>query len=277
MSQQSSAKKNRKKRTAEKPEAAKADKQLKREALLGQALDAVEQQIDSYIFDNENDGELEQDGATLEQDGAALEQDGAVQSRDLVLGEQDARDRALHEELIHEDVAWQGSFFDVNRLSVKLPDGHEAFRDVVRHPGAVAIVALSDDGRICLVRQYRSSLGRVTVEIPAGKMEPGEDPLDCAERELSEETGFKAERMAFLTSIATAPGFADEIIHVYMATGLQQNVAQPDEDEFIHVDLVPLDELVDAVLDGRIEDAKTIVGALVCDAVAHRLHPSTAD
>jgi ADP-ribose pyrophosphatase len=146
-----------------------------------------------------------------------------------------------------------------------------AQRDVVRHPGAVAIVALTDDGRICLVRQYRTALGRVTVEIPAGKLDPGEDPLECANRELLEETGMRAERMAFLTTIATGVGFCDELIHMYMATGLSFAASDPDADEFINVDLVPLDELIDAVLDGRIEDCKTVTGALICDAVAHRL------
>ncbi|MEE1273592.1 MAG: NUDIX hydrolase, partial [Olegusella sp.] len=121
------------------------------------------------------------------------------------------------------------------------------------------------------VRQYRTALGRVTVEIPAGKLAPGEDPLDCASRELMEETGLRAEQIAFLTTIATSCGFADELIHIYLATGLTQGTSSPDADEFINVDLVPLTELVDAVLDGRIEDAKTVVGALICDAVAHRL------
>lgn len=193
--------------------------------------------------------------------------------RHLVLGEDDPRDAGLAERVISEDVAWQGRIFNVDRLDVRLPDGRAAVRDVVRHPGAVAIVALTDDGRICLVRQYRTALGRVTVEIPAGKLDPGEDPLDCANRELLEETGMRAQSMAFLTTIATSVGFADELIHIYLATGLAFDRSSPDADEFINVDVVPLEELVDAVLDGRIEDAKTVVGALACDAVAHRLTP----
>ena len=172
-----------------------------------------------------------------------------------------------------EDVAWTGRIFNVDRLRVELPDGRMAIRDVVRHPGAVAVVALTEDGRICLVRQYRTALGRVTVEIPAGKLAPGEDPLECANRELLEETGMTAERIAFLTTIATSDGFCDELIHIYMATGISFSRSNPDADEFINVDLVPLGELVDAVLDGRIEDAKTVVGALVCDAISHRLDP----
>lgn len=198
---------------------------------------------------------------------------GAPEERDLVLGDDDPRDADLAERPLTEDVAWTGRIFNVDRLRVELPDGRVAIRDVVRHPGAVAIVALTEDGRICLVRQYRTALGRVTVEIPAGKLAPGEDPLECADRELLEETGMSAEKIAFLTTIATSDGFCDELIHIYMATGLEFSRSDPDADEFINVDLVPLEELVDAVLDGRIEDAKTVVGALICDSVMHRLAP----
>ncbi|ADK67165.1 NUDIX hydrolase [Olsenella uli DSM 7084] len=230
---------------------------------LGEAIDAMAGSARAFTFD----GDLP----------AADHESGAPESRRLVLGEEDPRDSGLAEHVVSEDVAWTGRIFNVDRLRVRMPDGREALRDVVRHPGAVAVVALTDDGRICLVRQYRTALGRVTVELPAGKLDPGEDPLDCAVRELAEETGVRAERMAFLTTIATSAGFADELIHIYMATGLRVTRSSPDDDEFINVDLVPLSELVDAVLDGRIEDAKTVVGALVCDAVARRLAPTSEE
>ena len=196
---------------------------------------------------------------------------GAPEERELVLGDDDPRDAGLAEHPLTEDVAWTGRIFNVNRLQVELPDGRRALRDVVRHPGAVAIVALTEEGRICLVRQYRTALGRVTVEIPAGKLSAGEDPLECANRELLEETGMVAEKMAFLTTIASSDSFCDELIHIYMATGLTFAKSSPDDDEFINVDLVEVGELVDAVLDGRIEDAKTVVGALLCDAIGRRL------
>lgn len=196
---------------------------------------------------------------------------GAPEERELVLGDDDPRDAGLAEHPLTEDVAWTGRIFNVNRLQVELPDGRRALRDVVRHPGAVAIVALTEEGRICLVRQYRTALGRVTVEIPAGKLSAGEDPLECANRELLEETGMVAEKMAFLTTIASSDGFCDELIHIYMATGLTFSKSSPDDDEFINVDFVEVSELVDAVLDGRIEDAKTVVGALLCDAIGRRL------
>lgn len=238
--------------------------------------DQTLQAEDAQVHDTHDTGaaDLLETTAAYTYDGDRSSQDhtsGLPQERDLVLGDDDPRDAALAEHVETEDVAWRGRIFDVDRLQVKLPDGREAVRDVVRHPGAVAIVALTEDGKICLVRQYRTALGRVTVEIPAGKLAPGEDPLDCASRELMEETGFHAQQIAFLTTIATSCGFADELIHIYMATGLTPGSSSPDADEFINVDLVPLTELVDAVLDGRIEDAKTVVGALICDAVAHRL------
>ena len=223
------------------------------------AIGDMSEAVQAYTFDGDRS------------DAAGHHESGEPLRRGLVLGEEDPRDIDLHEIPRTEDTMWQGRIFDVNRLNVALPDGRMAQRDVVRHPGAVAIVALTDDGRICLVRQYRTALGRVTVEIPAGKLDPGEDPLECANRELLEETGMRAERMAFLTTIATGVGFCDELIHMYMATGLSFAASDPDADEFINVDLVPLDELIDAVLDGRIEDCKTVTGALICDAVAHRL------
>ncbi len=218
--------------------------------------------------------EMRDSVAAFTYDGDRESQDhvsGVPEERGLVLGDDDPRDAGLAEKPLTEDVAWTGRIFNVNRLQVELPDGRRALRDVVRHPGAVAVVALTEEGRICLVRQYRTALGRVTVEIPAGKLDPGEDPLECAGRELLEETGMVAEKMAFLTTIATSDGFCDELIHIYMATGLSFDKSSPDADEFINVDLVEVGELVDAVLDGRIEDAKTVVGALLCDAISRRL------
>ena len=218
--------------------------------------------------------------AAFTYDGDRASQDhlsGAPEERELVLGDDDPRDAALAESPVTEDVAWTGRIFNVDRLRVQLPDGRNAIRDVVRHPGAVAIVALTDEGRICLVRQYRTAMGRVTVEIPAGKLAPGEDPLECASRELLEETGMEAEKIAYLTTIASSAGFCDELIHIYMATGLSFSKSSPDADEFINVDLAEVSELLDAVLDGRIEDAKTVVGALLCDAISRRLADASSE
>lgn len=205
-----------------------------------------------------------------------IEEIAGAEDTQLVLGDDDERDADLHEEILSQETAWSGKIFDVECLEVKLPNGRVSRRDVVRHHGAVAIVALTESGKIALVRQYRTALDRVTVEIPAGKLEPGEDPLDCAKRELKEETGFVPGRIAYLTTIASSCGFSDELIHLYLATQLSFEGANPDEDEFLNVDLVDVQELVDAVLDGKIEDAKTVVGALACDVMAHRLAAETA-
>lgn len=190
----------------------------------------------------------------------------------LVLGDDDPRDAALHEKILSEESAWKGRILDVSNIEVELPNGHRAGRDVVRHPGASAVVALTKTGKILLVRQYRTAIDRVTVEIPAGKLDSkGEDPLECAKRELLEETGFRAGKIRKLTQIVTTCGFCDEMIHIYLATDLEFDAPNPDDDEFINVDIVPLGEAIDAVLDGKIEDAKTIVGILACDAISHRL------
>ena len=213
---------------------------------------AGEEELDATVLDGEPGGDME-DTPTL------------------VLGDDAPHDAELHEKILSEESVWKGRIIDVKKLEVELPNGRHSSRDIVRHCGASAVVALTDSGKIVLVRQYRTALDRVTVEIPAGKLDPGEDPLDCAKRELHEETGFRPGRIRFLTTIATTPGFCDEVIHIYLATQLEFDAADPDPDEFVNVDLVPLSELIDAVLDGKIEDAKTVVGALACDAVAHRL------
>lgn len=178
---------------------------------------------------------------------------------------------SIQETPIMEQTLFEGLIFNVNRVDVRLPNGTMSQRDIVRHPGAVGIVALTDSGKICLVRQWRATLDRATLEIPAGKLEPGEDPLVCAKRELKEETGMTAGNIAFLTTLAPSIGCSDELIHLYMATDLSCGDAHPDADEFVKAELIDLDTCINLVLDGRIEDAKTVVGALICDAISRRL------
>lgn len=177
----------------------------------------------------------------------------------------------LSETILESHISWRGDFLAAEDLTVCLPNGRLGHRDVLRHPGAVAVIALTDDGKMVLVHQYRVALEQVTVEIPAGKLEPGEDPARAAARELLEETGYMAQRMAYLGPIAPAAGYSDELLHLYMAMGLTFEGASPDEDEFINVDLVDVNEMVDMVLDGKVVDSKTVVGVLLCDAISRRM------
>ena len=177
----------------------------------------------------------------------------------------------LDERIVNSRPVFRGGFLNVDAVDIVLPNGNEKVHEVIRHPGAVAIIALDGEGRILLVHQYRTALERVTIEIPAGKLDPGEDPAEAATRELSEETGYHAGRMEYLVPIATAAGYSDEIIHLFMAADLTPGEAHPDDDEFVASEWVPLDTLIDSVLDGRIEDSKTVIGALICDSLRHRI------
>lgn len=182
-----------------------------------------------------------------------------------------AGDPALEETILDSKRVFEGGFLKIDAVDVKLPNGNVKTHEVVRHPGAVCIIALDDTERVLLVRQYRTALERVTIEIPAGKLDAGEDPLEAVRRELSEETGYTAQNIRHIASIALAAGYSDEVIHLYMATDLSAGQAHPDEDEFIAVEWVGLECLIDSVLDGRIEDSKTVIAALICDALRHRL------
>ncbi len=140
--------------------------------------------------------------------------------RGFVPGEGDERDRSLHERPLGEEPVWQGGVIRVEDMAVELPDGTLAQRDIVRHPGGVGVVALTDECLVALVRQYRAPFDRVTVEIPAGKIEPGEDPLEAARRELVEETEYTAGELVPLVSVAPSPGYTDEVVRVYLARDL---------------------------------------------------------
>lgn len=180
-------------------------------------------------------------------------------------------DDDLAETIVGSTAVWRGSYLNVDAVDIELPNGKTAVHEVIRHPGAVAIIAIDGMGRILLVHQYRTALERVTREIPAGKLNPGEEIEDCARRELEEETGYRAGEMRYLIPVAMAPGYSDEIIHLFMATDLVRGEVHPDEDEFISVEWADLKDFINEVLDGKVEDSKTIIAAFICDAIAHRL------
>ena len=164
------------------------------------------------------------------------------------------------EERVSGEVVYAGKFFQVYKDVVRLPDGAEGMRDYLRHPGAVAIVALTEAGHVVLERQYRYPLARELVEIPAGKLEPGEAHLETGKRELLEETGYTAAGWRYLGRIHNAVGYSDEGIELWLATGLQQGKSALDEGEFLEVFTLPFDEALAMAADGRISDVKTIVG-----------------
>lgn len=155
---------------------------------------------------------------------------------------------------------YTGKVVTLNIDTVRLPNGETIQLETIRHPGAAAVVPVKDDGTVVLVRQFRHAAGGFIYEIPAGKLHPGEAPLHCASRELEEEVGYRGSSFELLSSIFTAPGFADEVIHVYMATGLTRGTQQLDRDEVLDVIEMPLAEAVGKIEDGTIRDAKTIVG-----------------
>jgi len=180
------------------------------------------------------------------------------------MAEVNDNDKDLIEKKLKSEKIFDGTLLHVRRDTVLLPDGKQATREWIVHPGASAVLPILPDGKIILVRQYRYPVGCVTLEIPAGKLDaPDEDPLDCAKRELAEETGYHAEHIEKMTTIATTVGFSNEKIHIYSAEGLTPGKQSLDPDEFIHVVRVPLDEAVEMAKDGRIIDAKSIVAILM--------------
>jgi ADP-ribose pyrophosphatase len=171
----------------------------------------------------------------------------------------------LTEHFVSGGRVYDGGLLKVHRDIVRLPDDTEAYREYIRHPGAVAVVALFDDGRVLLERQYRYPNRRDFIEIPAGKLEPGEPHLDTAKRELLEETGYVAAQWTRLCVIHTAIGYTDESIELFLAKGLTENTRKLDAGEFLETMLVPFDEAIAMIRDGRITDSKTVVGLLWVD------------
>lgn len=164
----------------------------------------------------------------------------------------------LDENFLCSKVGFTGRLLQVNIDTVTLPNGRETTRELIHHPGAVGIVPILDDGRMIFVKQYRYPVGTVLYEIPAGKLDPGEEPDVCAVRELSEETGYTAKTWQKLTSIVTTPGFTDEVIHLYAARGLEKYAQHTDEDEFIDIVALTPEQVKQMVLDGEIYDSKTL-------------------
>ncbi len=184
-------------------------------------------------------------------------------------------DSQLRETFLSKDEIYPGKIIRVETWQVALPNGGTALREIVRHNGASAIVPVDGAGMVTMVRQHRVAIDKCTWEIPAGKLDsPNEDPFDAAKRELEEETGLQAEHWQKLTSMYTTPGFCNERITIYLATGLSQHPAHPDEDEFLRIKKIPLDDAIAQCVSGEIQDGKTLVGLLLArQALAARDMP----
>ena len=167
-------------------------------------------------------------------------------------------DPALDEIFVSSKPAFDGRLLHVHVDTVRLPNGRTSTREMADHQGAIAVVPILPDGSIIFVKQYRYPLGTVMYEIPAGKIDPGEDKDACAVRELSEETGYEADHWQYLGAIATTPGFTNEIIYLYAATGLHSHSQHTDPDEFVAVEVVPHEKILPMIEDGTLYDAKTL-------------------
>ncbi len=177
-------------------------------------------------------------------------------------------DESLMEKTLAEEKIFDGHVVHLTRATVELPSGRTSTREVVRHVGAAAVVAVDETGRVAVVRQWRCAAGRVLLEIPAGKLDAfGADRLEAAKRELREETGLTASSFRHLADILTTPGFSDEVIGLYLATGLSQGESQPDDDEFLNVEFIDIRTLLNSIHAGEIEDAKTICAVLLAQPI----------
>lgn len=171
------------------------------------------------------------------------------------------------EKILSTKNIYEGTVINLDLLEVELPNGKRAKRDIVRHPGGAFVVPINEKGEIYMVRQFRKPMEKISLEVPAGKLDPGEDPAVCAERELREETGLTASKITHLLSTHTSPGFCDELLHMYVATGLQEGDACTDEDEFLSVEKIHVEKLLEMVLEGEITDSKTIMGILFAERI----------
>jgi ADP-ribose pyrophosphatase len=174
-------------------------------------------------------------------------------------------DQHLREERITGEDIYGGIFLKMKRDTVSLPDGQQAVREYLTHPGAVAIMALLDDGRVLLERQYRYPIAKACIEIPAGKLDPNENPLLCAQRELAEETGYTAKKWSYIRRIHPVISYSTEFIDIYLAEGLVPGANHLDEEEFLDVFAAPLEQLITWVEEGEITDVKTTISAYWLD------------
>ncbi len=166
------------------------------------------------------------------------------------------------EKTVQSEEKFQGKILRLRVDTVELPNGGRSTREIVEHPGGVGVVAVDADDMVYLVRQFRKPYDQIITEIPAGKLDAGEDPRECGIRELSEETGLTAGQFISLGEIYPSPGYAAESLYLYLALDLTDGMAHLDADEFLEVEKIPLSKAADLVMNGELKDAKTVVGIL---------------
>jgi len=171
------------------------------------------------------------------------------------------------EKTISTEEIFKGRIINVNVDTVELPNGHSATRELVKHPGGVGVIGVDSNRRVVTVKQYRKPFDKVIEEIPAGKLEYGEDPMKAAKREFEEETGLFAKEITPIGTFYSSPGFCDEKIHLYLATDFENVGQHPDEDEFLEIYYRNLDDLVKEVLNGEISDGKTAIAVLAAKQI----------
>ena len=166
-------------------------------------------------------------------------------------------------EILKKETLFEGRIFSVQRQHLRLPDGREIASEIVSHPGAITLVPVDDQGNILFVRQYRYGAGKSLLELPAGMLEPDEDPLVCAAREVREETGKAADTLQKLGEFYMAPGYSSEYMYVYLATGLHDSPLDADEDEFLQIESIPAAEVFRMVDQGTLQDGKSLAALLL--------------
>lgn len=177
-------------------------------------------------------------------------------------------DLHLIEVQVDTQVAYDGNFLKVQKDTVRMPDGKHSSREYIKHPGAVVVLPVFDDGSILLERQFRYPLHDVFIEFPAGKIDPGEDPLECAKRELQEETGYTAAEWQFVCTIHNAIAYSDEHLDIFLARGLTAGERKLDEGEFLEIFTATVPEMLAWVKAGKITDVKTVIGTFWLEKIA---------
>jgi len=173
----------------------------------------------------------------------------------------------FEEKTVTSEKLFEGKIIDLRIETVEFPDGKTAYRELVDHPGGVGIVAVTKEGKIPLVRQYRKPIEKAIWEIPAGKLDKGEEPLKCGIRELREETGYEAKEVIPLGYLYPSPGFANEVTYIFFAKGLTKGEVSPDEDEYLDIEEFSVDDIRKMILNNEINDAKSVIAFLKCDAM----------